>query len=244
MNEGEYRRRAGTDMRTGSRPSRVHGRPDRIALWAVFMAVAATIAAVASAQADTGGTSTLGECQDEARFGDRSLKLGDCGGDVRTLNWVLKSKSYGGGVSLGAEFDDPTDGAVRELQASAGLSENGLVNDGTREAIKGSMKRKTASWYGPGFWGNRTACGQKLKRETVGVAHRNLPCGTKVVFNKGGRWLRAKVIDRGPYVRGRKWDLTQKAARALGMEYTESVRSAVTKEGKREPRFRSAQLAG
>jgi len=197
-----------------------------MALWAVFMALAAVLAAAASAQAGSGGTTTGPDCQD-VRFGERSLRLGDCGDDVRTLNWVLKSKRYARGVGLGEEFDDPTDGAVREFQDRAGLNENGVVNDNTREELKASMSRQTASWYGPGFWGNQTACGQKLKHKTIGVAHKKLPCGTKVAFNKGGRWLRTKVIDRGPYVKGRTWDLTQGAAEALGMEYTESVRSAV-----------------
>ena len=89
------------------------------------------------------------------------------------------------------------------------------------------MNRKTASWYGPGFWRNETACGKELRRGTIGVAHKRLPCGTKVTFNKGGRWLRARVIDRGPFAKGVNWDLTQAAAEALGVEYTESVRSAV-----------------
>lgn len=247
MDEGQFRRQAVQNQR-GDRPSRVHGRPDRVALWAVFMALAAVAAAAlsaagASAQSGTGGTTTLGECPD-ARFGDRDLKLGDCGDDVATLNWVLRSKGYTAGVGLGGEFDGLTDGAVREFQGRAGVAASGVVDDATRKELKGSMKRRTASWYGPGFWGNRTACGQKLKYETVGVAHRKLPCGTRVVFNKGGRWLRTRVIDRGPYVKGRKWDLTQEAARAIGMEYTGSVRSAVTKQGDREPTHVSAQLAG
>ena len=229
MHEGEYRRMAVSDIRSRPRPARPQGRPDRLALWAVFLALAAALIGALSAQASTGGNSTLPDCQD-VRFGDRSLRLGDCGDDVRTLNWVLKSKTYSREIGLGEQFDDPTDGAVREFQDRAGLNTSGIVNDNTREELKISMARQTASWYGPGFWGNQTACGQKLKRKTVGVAHKKLPCGTKVAFNKGGRWLRTKVIDRGPYVKGVSWDLTQGAAEALGMEYTESVRSAVIKK--------------
>ena len=67
----------------------------------------------------------------------------------------------------------------------------------------------------PGFCGNTTACGQTLTKKTVGVAHKKLPCGTRVVFAYKGRWARAKVIDRGPYVAGRKWDLTERLARRL-----------------------------
>ena len=65
------------------------------------------------------------------------------------------------------------------------------------------MKRQESSWYGPGFFGNRTACGQNLKKSTMGVAHRTLPCGTKVVFGYRGRYVRTRVIDRGPFVKQR-----------------------------------------
>jgi hypothetical protein len=233
MYEGQSRREAGYNRR-GDQPSRVHGRPDRIALWAVYVAVAAVIAAAASAatadaQGGTGGASTTGECID-ARFGDRPLRLGDCGDDVRTLNWVMSSKAYAAGVGLDESFDDPTDGAVRTFQERAGLDPTGVVDDGTRAALMGSMKRHTATWYGPGFWGNETACGKELERDTIGVAHKRLPCGTKVTFYRGGRWVRTKVIDRGPFARGVRWDLTQAAAERLGMEQTESVRSAVIKQ--------------
>ena len=233
MYEGQFRREAGYNQR-GDRPSRVHGRPDRVALWAVFVAVAAVIAAAASAataegQGASGGASDLGECAD-VRFGDRPLQLGDCGDDVMTLNWVMKSKAYSSGVGLEEDFDDLTDGAVREFQQRAGLTASGVVDEPTRLELKGSMKRRTATWYGPGFWGGETACGRELERDTIGVAHKRLPCGTKVTFNKGGRWLRTKVIDSGPYTKGVSWDLTQAAAEALGIEQTESVRSAVIKK--------------
>jgi hypothetical protein len=66
------------------------------------------------------------------------------------------------------------------------------------------------SWYGPGFYGKRTACGLALTKTLIGVANRTLPCGTTVVFRnpKNGRVVTAKVVDRGPYVSGRQWDLT------------------------------------
>jgi hypothetical protein len=65
------------------------------------------------------------------------------------------------------------------------------------------------SWYGPGFYGNRTACGVVvLQKDTVGVAHRTLPCGTRVTFRYNGKAVTTEVIDRGPYVAGRIWDMT------------------------------------
>jgi hypothetical protein len=67
------------------------------------------------------------------------------------------------------------------------------------------------SWYGPGFYGNGGACGMMpggMTRDTVGVAHRTLPCGTVVTFRYNGVTVTTQVIDRGPYVKGRIWDMT------------------------------------
>jgi rare lipoprotein A len=78
------------------------------------------------------------------------------------------------------------------------------------------------SWYGPGFIGNRTACGLTLTRRLVGVAHRTLPCGTRIAFRDPGtdRVVVAPVVDRGPYVAGRSWDLTYGLCKALDHCYT------------------------
>ena len=75
---------------------------------------------------------------------------------------------------------------------------------------------KKATWYGPGFWNNRTACGQTLTKTTIGVAHKKLPCGTQVTFTHNGRSIAATVIDRGPYNKGYAWDLTKKTAKRIG----------------------------
>lgn len=68
------------------------------------------------------------------------------------------------------------------------------------------------SWYGPGFYGHNGACGLVpggIQKDTVGVAHRTLPCGTKVTFRYNGHTVTTMVIDRGPYVQGRIWDMTR-----------------------------------
>jgi rare lipoprotein A (peptidoglycan hydrolase) len=80
-----------------------------------------------------------------------------------------------------------------------------------------------ATWFGPGFYGQQTACGQTLTPATVGVANRTLPCGTLVRVRYAGHVLTVPVLDRGPYSHiGADWDLTAGAARALGI--TETVR--------------------
>jgi len=82
---------------------------------------------------------------------------------------------------------------------------------------------RNISWYGPGFIGNGTACGQTLTRSLVGVAHRTLPCGTKLQFRYGGRTVTLPVVDRGPYVSGRTFDLTVGACKKLGHCFTGSI---------------------
>jgi hypothetical protein len=76
------------------------------------------------------------------------------------------------------------------------------------------------SWYGPGLYGNGTACGQRYTRTIMGVAHRSLPCGTLVSFRHGGREITVPVIDRGPYVGGRIFDLSRAACKALDHCFT------------------------
>lgn len=73
-----------------------------------------------------------------------------------------------------------------------------------------------ASWYGPTGPDQTTACGVPLTDTTLGVAHRTLPCGTPVAFYYKGRTITVPVIDRGPFVKGRSWDLTEAAFDALG----------------------------
>jgi rare lipoprotein A (peptidoglycan hydrolase) len=81
------------------------------------------------------------------------------------------------------------------------------------------------SWYGPGFYGKRTACGHAMTESLIGVAHKTLPCGTKITFKNpaNGKTITAPVVDRGPYVAGRQWDLTGGLCLALGHCYTGSL---------------------
>jgi hypothetical protein len=89
------------------------------------------------------------------------------------------------------------------------------------------MRSAGATWYGPGLYGNGTACGQTLRPGTIGVAHRTLPCGTTVKINYHGHSLVTQVIDRGPYTPGNDFDLTNGARLALDFEGVGQVRYAV-----------------
>jgi rare lipoprotein A len=82
---------------------------------------------------------------------------------------------------------------------------------------------RMASWYGPGLYGNKLACGGRLSPGTVGVAHKTLPCGTKITLHLRGRTVQTKVIDRGPYVGGRVYDLTAATKQKLGFGSTGTV---------------------
>jgi hypothetical protein len=70
-----------------------------------------------------------------------------------------------------------------------------------------------ASWYGGG---GTMACGGELTSSTLGVANKTLPCGTLVTLRYGSRTIRVPVVDRGPYVAGREFDLTEATKQALG----------------------------
>ena len=80
-----------------------------------------------------------------------------------------------------------------------------------------------ATQYGPGFYGSRTACGERLRRATLGVANRTLTCGTPVAIYYRGRTIVVPVIDRGPYANGADWDLTEATGRALGIPGTATI---------------------
>jgi rare lipoprotein A len=96
-------------------------------------------------------------------------------------------------------------------------------------------RRSTATLYGPGLWGHRTACGKILRRSTIGVANRTLPCGTSVQLYYKGRVITVPVIDRGPYAHGANWDLTMATGRALGMLETEVIGAAAVPSASSTP---------
>jgi len=80
-------------------------------------------------------------------------------------------------------------------------------------AVATVYRQVIASWYGPG---GITACGEALGAATLGVANKTLPCGTMVTLHYGTRTVRVPVIDRGPFVPGRAYDLTYATKLALG----------------------------
>ena len=82
-----------------------------------------------------------------------------------------------------------------------------------------SVSTGQASWYGPGFFGNRTASGEVLRPGTLTAAHRTLPFGTKVRVTNlwNGRSAVVRINDRGPFHGARVIDLAHGAANQLGL---------------------------
>jgi rare lipoprotein A len=120
--------------------------------------------------------------------------------------------------------------AASALASPGGASPVAATPPAGAELAFSPFRSAGASWYGPGLWGHKTACGQVLRPTTIGVAHRSLPCGTMVKFVYHGHAVIAPVIDRGPYVKGRAWDLTAAASEALEFEGVGMLRYAVAVE--------------
>jgi rare lipoprotein A (peptidoglycan hydrolase) len=117
-------------------------------------------------------------------------------------------------------------GAFASTGGAAGPSADTTPGSIPTPATKGH-KTALATWFGPGFYGQQTACGQTLTPATVGVANRKLPCGTLVKVTYHGQGLTVPVVDRGPYANGADWDLTAAAAQALGIEETVHIATAI-----------------
>ncbi len=114
--------------------------------------------------------------------------------------------------------------------AVSALADTGGAPAGSTHATTSIRPSAIATWFGPGFYGKQTACGQTLTPGVVGVANRTLPCGTLVSVTYKGHSVTVPVLDRGPYSHGADWDLTAGAAEALGI--TETVRIGTHVVGK------------
>jgi len=128
----------------------------------------------------------------------------------------------GGATAGGATASGSASGAP----AASGTPSGGAAPTSATPTATGKLT--LATWFGPGFYGHATACGQTMSPTLVGVASRTLPCGTLVQVGYRGHELTVPVLDRGPYGHnGAAWDLTRGAAQALAIKDTVRVATQV-----------------
>lgn len=222
---------------------------------ALVSAVLAPCLAAAPALADSGGSTAPsgGSSQDTSQnqaAGDGGITLTAGGGALlgRTVRFTGSVAGGGEGLAIAIQRLDPVNGwvdaasavtdadgafsAAWKADAAGTFSVRALVQrDGTQAAAASASGSTTLTVYKPTlastFFERRTACGLTLRPTTLGVAHKTLPCGTKVTFYYRGRTITVPVVDRGPYRRGYTWDLTEATGRKLGFDGLGRVGSLV-----------------
>ena len=142
-------------------------------------------------------------------------------------------------LAAGCASTPPSPGAPVNVPASAGV-----YKIGSPYQIAGTWyypreqpdydETGIASWYGPSFYGKRTANGEIYNAGDLTAAHRTLPMPVNVrVTNLGnGRSIIVRVNDRGPYAKGRIIDLSERAATLLGYIQDGTARVRVTYIGR------------
>jgi peptidoglycan lytic transglycosylase len=214
----------------------------RIVMLLVACALAAPAAARAADEPSTGGTAAptadprltatahllVGKV---AEF--RGLLPDDAGRTVtierlegETATWIpIATATIGPDGAYLARWRADVTGRMTTRATVGRTAESGaaLALAAPLEATMTVYRPALATWYGPGFYGRTTACGVRMTRRLLGVAHRTLPCGTQVALTYGGKAITVPVVDRGPFKHGRRWDLTSAAATALGFTYTDRI---------------------
>lgn len=196
--------------------------------------VASTPAAI---DPGTGTERVVVRSRTRARIGDRNPSIGDT---VRVRGRVSPAGArrrvvvrVGGdrivsGAGRDGRFEakwraSSTGGFPVRVRARSNRLATGSADAAGRVTV---FRPAAASWYGPGLYGNSVACGGTLTPSTPGVAHRSLPCGTKLRLRYGGRSVAVRVIDRGPFAGGREFDLTAATRQALGFPDVGTVLSS------------------
>jgi rare lipoprotein A len=201
-------------------------------LVALALACGSASAADAGPSAATGGSGFIVQpvTAPKGAFAGKTTTLnGHVAGATGTISITAK-RGKADWLPVGtAEADADGDFTFSWTPPKTGLydfrfAEPGLTAAAEEDTPQGTVavyRRQKATWYGPESYGSRTACGIKLTARTLGVAHKTLPCGTRVEFFLRGKRITVPVIDRGPFANGATWDLTLTAMRRLGSSSTE-----------------------
>ncbi len=152
------------------------------------------------------GTST----QQLAQAGEAAPPLHDPSPSMAASNTTAPAK--------GAPSDAEVRAAVAKFQAAVRQYHLDQLN--LSYALLNPADLPRGQWYQSiasvfTDYGQPVACGGVESVPELGVANKTLPCGTEVLFEYGGRAVKVPVIDRGPYIAGREWDLTGATAEAL-----------------------------
>jgi len=214
-----------------------------LAAGVLFTGVAAALPSAAQAQDPTGGAAAAAPAAEQqsvsvsvkrhALAGQR-VKVGGKVSPGAGGRSVLIQQRAGKGWKTVARTQTRSGGRFAAYWRPSGTGRRAVRafvrgGEGTAPAVrrlKGGVTvyvPRFSSYYGPGLYGNRLGCGGRLTTGTIGVAHKSLPCGTKVTLHHKGRTLNVKVIDRGPYVGGRYFDLTAATKQKLGFGSTGTV---------------------
>jgi rare lipoprotein A len=203
------------------------------------LGVAAAVPAVSSSQtAASGGTAAAASAPTvraaasrHVRSGRKVIVKGAVSSGEAGRSVVVQTRRSGRWRTA-ARTKTATGGAFRAgwrarstgpLKVRARIGGTGTTSRSLRVTVYRPVQ---ASWYGPGLYGNRLACGGRLSSSTLGVANKSLPCGTKVTLRYRGRAVTVPVVDRGPYVGNRVYDLTAATKRRLGFGSTGVVWSS------------------
>ena len=149
---------------------------------------------------------------------------------ARVLMAFLISLVFNGhGFSEDNHATEEAEKIAEKVRRKAEISQKA---EGSQDMVKDKVTVKTgesgepvveqvgeASFYGPGFHGKKTASGEKFDQNDLTAAHPTLPLGTNATVTNldTGDSVEVKINDRGPYVKGRDIDLSEGAAKELGM---------------------------
>ena len=142
-----------------------------------------------------------------------------------TLGWVAATTAtVGADGSYDAVWQADRAGrtTVRAIPAAQAAAASSAASTTEGRALT-VYRRARVTWYGPGFYGRKTACGRRMSHALLGVANKTLPCGTMVELYNAGRTVTVPVVDRGPFRAGTSYDLTAATARALGVQATATI---------------------
>jgi rare lipoprotein A (peptidoglycan hydrolase) len=201
-----------------------HGRLRKPALALSAVAAAAAVPAIAPADADAAAIKFK---VDQHVLAGQALKVRGLLGSAPGQE-VRVQRTRGSHWHTVETVKTASDGRFKTSLNTDALGKmriRALGPDGAASHVRSAIAYRSApaSYYGPGLYGQKLACGGTLTPSTIGVANKTLPCGTRVRLHYRGHDVKARVIDRGPYAGNRVYDLTEATKNRLHFGSTGNV---------------------